>query len=210
MPELHSDTSEPGMTTHRIEALTDGIFAIAMTLLVLTLDLPEVGKELTRVGLNNLLIAQIDKFFNYALSFILLSIFWIVHHQQFHFIKRTDRGYLWINIFFLMFVALMPFSTSLVGDYSNDWMAELFFSSNMFALGMFLNLGWAYATKGHRLVEHSLGQQRIALGKKRGMITPLISLLAMVLSLIKPQLCSYVYILIPIVLSLPRFRHKLR
>ena len=205
-----NNVSEPGMTTHRIEALTDGIFAIAMTLLVLTLDLPKVGKELTQVGLYNLLIAQIDKFFNYALSFILLSIFWIKHHQQFYFIKRTDQGYLWINIFILMFVALMPFSTSLVGDYSNDWMAELFFSSNMFVLGMFFYWGWVYATKGHRLVDHNLDQQRIALGKKRGAIIPLVSLLAMVLSLIKPQLCSYVYILIPIILSFPQFRRKLR
>lgn len=109
-----------------------------------------------------------------------------------------------------MFVALMPFSTSLVGDYPNDWMAELFFSSNIFALGMLFYWGWVYAAKDHRLLDRSLGQRRIALGKKRGMITPLVSLFAMVVSLIKPQLCSYVYILIPIVLFLPRFRHKLR
>lgn len=210
MKVSRSDGSELGMTTHRIEALTDGIFAIAMTLLVLTLDLPEVEKGLTQTGLHHLLMAQRDIFFNYALSFVLLAILWIIHHQQFHFIKRTDRKHLWINIFTLMFIALIPFSTSLVGDYPDDWMAEFFFGSNMFILGMLFNLNWAYATKGHRLVDRSLEPRRIALGKKKGAVTPLVSLLAMVLSLIHPQLSFYVYILIPIILSLPQFRRQLR
>ena len=205
-----SDATELGMTTHRIEALTDGIFAIAMTLLVLTLGLPEVEKGLTERGLHHLLIEQSDKFFNYGLSFILLAIFWVIHHQQFHFIKRTDRKHLWINIFTLMFIALIPFSTSLVGDYPRDWIAEFFFGFNMFMVGTLLNLNWTYATKGHRLVEASLDRRRIAVGKKRGAVTPLVSLLAMGLSLLHPQLSSYAYILIPIILSLPQFRRQTR
>jgi len=209
MRASNSDASEPGMTTHRIEALTDGIFAIAMTLLVLTLDLPEVEKGLTQVRVHNLLIGQMHKFFNYALSFVLLAVFWIIHHQHFHVIKRTDHKHLWINIFTLMFIALIPFSTSLVGDYPEDWMDEFFFGSNMFILGMLLNWSWTYATKGYRLVNRGLDPRRIALGKKRGAIIPFVALLAMVLSLINPLMSSYVYILIPIILSLPQFRYKL-
>ncbi len=205
-----SDASELGMTTHRIEALTDGIFAIAMTLLVLTLDLPELEKGLTQTGLHQLLLAQRDKFLNYGLSFVLLAIFWIIHHEQFHVIKRTDRKHLWINIFALMSIVLIPFSTSLVGDYPDDWMAEFFFGSNIFIIGVLFNSNWAYATKGHRLVEASLDRRRIALGKKRGAVSPLVSLLAMGLSLIHPQLSLYVYILIPLILFLPQFRQKSR
>jgi hypothetical protein len=83
--------NELGMTTHRIEALTDGIFAIAMTLLVLNLALPETGNGLTQtVELHKLLIGQTPKFFSYALSFLLLAIYWVLHHRQFHFIKRTE------------------------------------------------------------------------------------------------------------------------
>ena len=205
-----SDASELGMTTHWIEALTDGIFAIAMTLLVLTLDLPEVGKGLTQTGLHQLLLAQRDKFVNYGLSFVLLAIFWIIHHEQFHVIKRTDRKHLWINIFALMSIVLIPFSTSLVGDYPNDWIAEFFFGSNIFIIAVLFNSNWTYATKGHRLVEASLDRRRIALGKKKGTVTALVSLLAMGLSLIHPQLSSYVYILIPLILFLPQFRQKSR
>lgn len=202
--------SESGMTTHRIEALTDGIFAIAMTLLVLTLDLPEATKQLTQTGLDRLLLEQIPKFSNYVLSFILLAIFWIVHHQQSHFIKLTDHRHLWLNMLILMFVSLMPFSTSLMGDYPNDWLARFFFGANMFAIGILFNLNWVYATKNHRLVDPSLSRQRIVMGKKRGAVTPLVSLLAMGLSLVHAPVSSYVYILIPIILSLPQFRSKRR
>ena len=194
------------MTTHRIEALTDGIFAISMTLLVLTLALPEAGKGIAEV--HNLLVGQSDKFFNYALSFVLLAIFWIRHHQQSHLIKRTDAGYLWINIFFLMFVALMPFTTSLVGDYPNDSMAEVFFAINMLMLGILLTSNWVYATNHHRLVDNSLDSRSIALGKKRGLITPIVAVLAMGLAFVAPQICSFLYLLIPILQQVIEYRHR--
>lgn len=192
------DDLESGMTTHRIEALTDGIFAIAMTLLVLNLALPEPGQAVEHTGLHNVLVGQTDKFINYALSFVLLAIFWVAHHQQFHFIKRTDGRHLSINIFFLMFVALIPFSTSLVGDYSDEPLAEVFFGSNIFILGTLLYWNWAYATKGHRLVEPSLDPRNIALGKKRGALTVLVPVLAMGLAFVNPQISSCAYLLIPV------------
>lgn len=207
MTASNSDATESGVTTHRIEALTDGIFAIAMTLLVLTLALPEAKTELIQtVELHRMLIGQMHKFFNYALSFLLLAIFWVKHHQQFHFIKRTNRKHLWINIVTLMFIALIPFSTSLIGDYNDDRVAEFFFASNLFIIGMLFLWNWVYATKGHRLVDRSLDPQRIALWKKRGAVIPLVSLLAMVLSLTNPQFTFYAYLLIPIILALPHFR----
>ena len=207
MTASNSDALEPGVTTHRIEALTDGIFAIAMTLLVLTLDIPEAKTELIQtVELHSMLIGQMHKFLNYALSFLLLAIFWVIHHQQFHFIKRTNHKHLWINIVTLMFIALIPFSTSLVGDYNDDMVAEFFFASNLFIIGMLFLWNWAYATKGHRLVDRSLDPQRIALGKKRGAVIPLVSLLAIVLSLTNPQFSFYAYLLIPIILALLHFR----
>lgn len=203
------DDPEPGMTTQRIENLADGIFSIAMTLLVLNLALPEVGTGLTlTTELHTLLFGQTHKFFNYALSFILLAIFWIVHHQQFHFIKRTDHTHLWINIFILMFVALVPFSTSLTGDYPDETVAKLFFDLNLFILGSLNALNWTYATKDYRLVDRGLDPRHIAIGNRRDAVIPVVALLAMVLSLIIPKWSSCVYLLIPIMLAHPWFRHK--
>jgi uncharacterized membrane protein len=204
-----SDHSELGMTTHRIEALTDGIYAIAMTLLVLNLALPGQGIELTQTEeLHDLLFGQTHKFFSYALSFILLAIFWINHHRQFHFIKRTDHVHLWINILSLLFIALVPFSTSLAGDYPNETIAKLFFDANLFIIGILSSLNWIYATRGYRLVDRSIDPQRVVLGNKRGLVTPIVALLAMVVSFITPSWSSCAYIFIPIILSHPRLRHR--
>jgi uncharacterized membrane protein len=167
------------MKTQRIESLTDGIFSIAMTLLVLNLALPEIGADLTpTTELYELLFGQTHEFFNYALSFILLAIFWSVHHRQSHFIKRTDRTHLWINICSLMFVAMVPFSTSLIGDYPDETVAKLFFDLNLFILGSLNVLNWTYATKDYRLVDRSLDPRRIAIGNRRDAVIPVVALLA--------------------------------
>ena len=203
MPQNETNT---GLTTRRLEGLSDGIFAIAMTLLVLTLDMGDVASGLTKEGLHHLLLAQVPRFYNYALSFVLLAVFWILHHQQSHYIKRTDRRHLWINIFILMFAALIPFSASLMGDYPGDWLAEVFFGANLFVLGALFSLNWHYATAGNRLIEGSLEKRYINAGKRRGLVTPLVSLLAILVALIRPNYSPYVYLLIPLILSLPPFR----
>ena len=196
------------MTTHRIEALTDGIFAIAMTLLVLNLVLPESGEVVAQAELHNLLFGQAHKFLNYGISFLLLAIFWSRHHRQFHFIKRTDEKHLWINIVFLMFVALMPFSTDLLGDHTDDPMSGVFFGTNLLILGCLSLWNWSYATKDHRLVDRSLDPQQVALAKKRGIVIPLVATLAIGLSLIVPQFSSYVYLLIPILHAVVERLHR--
>jgi len=194
------------MTTHRIEALADGIFAIAMTLMVLNLALPEAGKGAAE--LHSLLIGQLDKFLGYAVSFVLLAVFWIRHHEQSHFVKRTDRKHLWINIIFLMFVALVPFSTSLVGDYPDEPVAEVFFGCNIFILGALLLCNWAYATDHYRLVDPSLDPRLVALGKRRGVVTPLVAISAMGLSFINPDISAYAYLFIPVFEGVFEYRHR--
>ncbi|MBU0672755.1 MAG: DUF1211 domain-containing protein [Candidatus Margulisbacteria bacterium] len=201
-----SEEQELGLTTRRIESLTDGVFAIAMTLLVLSLELPPLGQQLSGTQLQQLLLSQAAKFFNYALSFVLLAVFWIIHHQQFHYIKRTNRTHLWINILVLMFVALMPFSTSLIGDFPGDWIAELFFSANLFIVGLLFQLNWLYVTWFKHLTDRSLTPRLVALGLRRGLVTPAVALVAIVLSLIDAPLTTHIYILIPVILLLPMFR----
>jgi len=197
---------DEGLTTKRIETLTDGIFAIVMTIQVLTLSLPETIGPLSGAALHQILWDQINKFFNYARSFLLLAIFWIIHHQQFHQIVRTDRKHLWINIFMLMFIGLIPFSTQIVGNYNNDWMAEFFFGANLFLVGIFIQFNWMYATHKHRLVRKNYPQEKIDIGLKRGLVTPAISLLAMGVAMVNPNLASYTYMLIPVILLLPSLK----
>jgi len=206
MPEKSSGKTRFVLTTRRIEALADGIFAISMTLLVLTLTLPDMME--TRLSLSQLLAEQWPKFLNYALSFVLLAIFWMVHHQQFHVIRRTDRIHVWINIGILMFVALMPFSTDVVGDYSGETMAELVFSANLMILGLLFLLNWWYACRNHRLVDADLDRETIVAGIRRSCVTPGVAAVSMVLAFFVPGWGLWAYMLIPVIQFLPWFRHN--
>lgn len=196
------------LTTSRIQTLADGIFAIAMTLLVLNLIMPDGVAEVADAELHTLLAGQAHKFFNYVLTFMLLAIFWIVHHQQFHRIKRTDSQLLWINILILMFVALMPFSTDIVGDFGGSTTAEIFFAGNLLVLGLLFMANWAYATYNHRLVAPDLDRGIIVRGLRRNMVTPTISAAVIILSFFIPQWCLWLYLLSPIIQSLSPFRHS--
>ena len=194
------------MTTNRLSNLVDGIFTFAMTLLVLTIDLPRT-MDLSGGLLHRELFNQWQDIFNYALSFILLATFWMTHHVGFHNIKRTDGRLIWINIFTMLFVVLVPYATSLVGDYNGDWLVELIFTLDLFLIGLGFWVNWVYATYKHRLVDPDLSQARIARGRRRGLIVPAVSLVAMILALLVPGYSSYAYISIPILLSLKPFRN---
>jgi len=198
-PEFH-------LTTHRLEALSDCIFAFAMTLLVLTLTLPDTMAEPANIKLPELLTGQAHKFFNYFLGFMLLAIFWMRHHWQFHWIKRTDSRLIWINVFILMFVALMPFSTDIAGDFGGSTTAEVLFATNLLVLGLLFMANWAYATRGHRLVDSDMSSGIIAMGLRRGMVTPIISAVVIVLSFFIPEWSLWLYLSVPLMLLIPPFR----
>lgn len=195
------------MTTNRIESLADNVFSVAMTLLVINLTIPE-ALRISDTELHILLLNQLPKFLNYFVSFLLLAILWVAHHQQFHFIRKTNHIHLWVNILILMFVVLMPFSTSLVGDYGNTTTAKAFFSGNMLILAFLFSLNWMYATKNHRLVKPDMMIESILVGNRRNAVFLLVSLMALLLSFYYPHLSNVSYILIPIIHSRRPFRTK--
>src|SRR5256885_562420 len=94
--------TEPGLSTNRVEALADGIFAVAMTLLVL-----DVRPPLARDALTAWLAQEWPRLFAYALSFMLLGVYWVSHHAHFQYIKRANRTLLWINVVFFLFISLV-------------------------------------------------------------------------------------------------------
>ena len=195
------------LTTSRILTLADGVFAIAMTLLILSLSLPDATEE-NGANLHILLFGQAHKFVNYFVSFLVLAVFWVIHHQQFHYIKRTDSRHLWINIAILMFVALVPFSTDLVGEYSGTTIAEMFFAGNLLVLGMLFLGNWIYATRRRQLVENDMSEATVVQGIRRNLVTPTISLVVIGLSAVIPEWSLWLYVAIPILMMLPPFRRS--
>jgi uncharacterized membrane protein len=188
------------LPTTRTEALSDGIFAFAMTLLVLDLQFPDAAL-VSGTPLYKLLIGQLPRFINYFTSFILLAVFWVVHHNIFHHIKRSNQLVLWLNVLLLSFVVLIPFSTSLVGDYDAHVAAEVFFAGNLFIIGMLNFTIWTYATWKKRLTDPDLDEEFIKEARWQNLAVPGVSLLAMAVAFFSPTLSGYVYFLIFFILA---------
>jgi uncharacterized membrane protein len=115
----------------RIEALTDGIFAVAMTLLVLDLRLPQVAGELSDAGLREALIGLLPKLESYVISFLVLCIFWLGHHRLMHQVRGVDHRFLWRNLLFILFITFVPFTTSLMGEHRDLDDAPLVYGVNL-------------------------------------------------------------------------------
>lgn len=99
----------PGLNTHRIEAFSDGVFAVAITLLVLNLQVPQLAASAVSRELVAKLIELWPKLLIYVLSFVIVGIYWVAHHNSFHYIERSDRTLLWLNLLLLLCIVFIPF-----------------------------------------------------------------------------------------------------
>lgn len=133
-----SDTDhEPGyLPLQRSEALTDGIFAVAMTLLVIELKLPEHGAVHSAAELHAALIELLPKAMAWALSFFVLALFWVGHHRVFAHLRRADATLVRLNLLQLAAVSLMPFASALSGEFGALVASQAIYSLNMAALGV--------------------------------------------------------------------------
>ena len=153
------------LSPHRLEALTDAVFAIVMTLLVLELSVPVIAEGSAHAELWPRLINMWPKFLSYGVTFLMLGFMWIFHHRQFSHIKRSDNMFAWINIIALMFVALLPFSTSLLGEYIDEQVAVLIYGGNFIACTVARYISWLYATGNYRLVDRHIDPQEVKVPK---------------------------------------------
>ena len=122
----------------RVEALVDGIFSVAMTLLVLDIKLPEGLPLATNADMLRHFASVEFSFTIYVVSFCVLAMFWIAHHFQFRYAAKVDRPLLWINLIFLLLVTLIPFTTSLIASYKNLELPVYLYAANQLMLFVML------------------------------------------------------------------------
>ncbi len=182
------------MTTKRIETLVDGVFAIALTLLVLNIDVPHISGPVTDPLLWQYLVNLSQQLLIYAFSFILLASFWRANHHQFFYIKKSDSALIWINLVWLLFIALVPFSTSFVSDYGSHQIPMLFFNLNMFFIGIFFLINWTYVNRKNYFIEE-MTEDTYKLVKRINYLLPGIALIAMGVTFINPSWSPYCYFL---------------
>jgi uncharacterized membrane protein len=137
--------------TARIEAFSDGVFAIAATLLVLEIGVrttsgAQLGHELTRIW---------PSYLAYFTSFITIGIIWINHHHNMRAIERADRTFMFINLLLLLVVAFIPFPTKLVADFLNrsgERAAVIAYAATLLLMTVLYTIWWRYARTGRRLI----------------------------------------------------------
>jgi len=140
----------------RMEALTDGIFAIAMTLLVLELKIPDLPR---RVGTSELLQKISEEgpaFFSFTISFLYCGLLWVTHHLAMHFVRHLQIGLVWLNLLFLMSISVMPFSCGLLGHFLRNRAAQEIYFGNMFVAAALMALQWLVAKKKNLINEENL------------------------------------------------------
>jgi len=188
------------LTKSRLESLSDGVFAFAMTLLVISIDLPDKSQIVqSQAYATHLLLSLYSDFFHYVLAFLILGAFWLSHHIVVHPVKSLDRILVWLNLGTLLFVALLPFSTSFSGDLPGTPVGAMVFEANLLAIGMGMFFQWRYATGNYRLVETDIPERFIRHVTIGTLMVPALSLLGIFIAISGSLYSQAVYLLVPVV-----------
>jgi uncharacterized membrane protein len=155
-----------GRNQERLGALSDGVFAIAMTLLVLDLHVPIAAAIHSEGALWSSLLKLAPSFVAYFMSFITLGIFWVGQQTQLDQFGRTDRNLAWIHLGFLLIVSLIPFSTALLAAFITYRLALLIYWLNIFLLGVFLFIARRYGEHATLMKEDATPQARTAADRR--------------------------------------------
>jgi uncharacterized membrane protein len=159
MPPHKTSSPHTEQTTQRIEAFSDGVFAIAITLLILEIKVPHAQPGSPQ-SLKASLLALWPSYFAYLLSFVMIGIYWANHHYFMRLYRRTNHVFNLLNVFFLMWVSFLPFPTAVLGEYVNH-PEEYQTAVTLYAFGLFMPaLGWCllwlYGSRNYLLIDRRL------------------------------------------------------
>ena len=190
------ENTENGRELDRIVFFSDAVFAIAITLLVLDIHVPEIPERLVDEQLPGRLLAMWPKYLSYVLSFVVILMYWMAHHITFRAIKRYDRTLIWLNSLFLMCIAFLPFPTSLLGEYGDNQLAVAIYAASVAVARLLLTAVWWYASSGHRLIDESFPASTIRIYLVRGLAVALAFVISIGISFFSVSAATYFWILL--------------
>jgi uncharacterized membrane protein len=159
------------LSTRRLEGYTDGVFAIAATLLVLNLSVDAFGSVRTESDFRHQLVAVAPSLLNVVISFLLLSAFWLVHVRQFEVIPRVDSVIVWLNTIRLLGVVLVPFSTSLNDEFDQFLLGRILLPLNFVVIVALSTWQWFYATAPNRMLVQGVSAVAVHNGRVNSVST---------------------------------------
>jgi uncharacterized membrane protein len=190
------------MNVGRFETFSDSVFAIASTLLVVNLRLPDLA-GMTAIQSTERLAWLWPQLLGYSTSFAIIGVLWVNHHALFHFLKKVDRVSLIINLGLLMCVAFIPYPTALMAQYGRNRAVVILFGSTMAAAGFIFSALWFYAIRQYFRTEPRIDRRFIRDASLWTLGYPMSYVFATALVLVDPLLSIVTYAIIPIVYLLP-------
>ncbi len=190
----HDDPAAHHSDTQRLEAFSDGVFAIAITLLIIEIGVPHVDphKSLTRE-----LLDLWPSYAGYVISFLTIGVMWINHHHMFKDIARCDHTLLVLNLLLLLGIAFVPFPTAVVAEYvragEHETEAALMYGCTFVVIAVFFDAFWLYAWRNRALIDEHVSEARLRSRTVRYLPGPLFYAAALPLAFITPWLTLAIY-----------------
>jgi uncharacterized membrane protein len=200
------EDDETGSDLGRVLALSDGVFAIALTVLVLEIALPAtttsdtLGRELRDLG---------PKYFAYALTFFTIGTMWLIHRLAFRRIVRTNLTLLVINLLLLMSVAFQPFPTAVLGEFGGDPTAVVFYACAISVTSVLSTGLWWYASSDRGLLDPNTDPEWIRAGRLRTLIGTIVFLLSIPIAAFAPYVAEAMWCAtLPLRLLVPKLLRR--
>ena len=207
-------SNEDAADSRRVIVLSDGVFAVAITLLVLTIQVPNLPPTISLIVLNTQLQRSLLALWPTALgciiSFLVVGAYWRAHRTIFRHVKHYDTVFLTLNLLLLLSVSFVPLPTGVIGRYPGSWVAVVFYALILALTGLMTFLLWWYACSAYRLIDAYLQKRVIRYYEIRFLIPPVFFLLSIGLAFVNnflpaisgPNLAEYSWVLIAVALPL--------
>jgi len=202
--KLHNELKKE-FQLERLILFSDAVFAIAITLLVIEIKIPEIHeKPVTDNAVLHKLAELIPKFVGFLVSFLLIGQYWIVHHRMFSFVINFTDRLIWLNILFLFAIALMPFSTGFYSEYVLRGVVTpvIFYTANIALLGLANFLMWRYLSNQKNNLTENLTPALAKYFSLRALTVPTIFVIFSFVYLYNPTIAFFIPMLIPFIMRL--------
>lgn len=196
----------------RLTAMSDGVFSIVITLMVLSIRIPDIATDRVVQELPQHLMKMLPDLVTLIISFIILGIYWIGHNNVFTHIIRHDRPLLWLNIFFLMSVATIPYPTTLIVRYGQAQTSIIIYAANLIVGGVLLDVIWWYGSRNRHLMCEGIDPKLIFSFHHRILTGPIIYLFAVGVSFVSVMVAKLLFVAAVIYYLIPTaqdfFHHR--
>jgi uncharacterized membrane protein len=209
MTEEDESRKRSGSGLDRVLAISDGVFAFAVTLLVLDLAVPVLSSGASSADLWQALSKEYVSFLNYLLSFFIAGVWWNAHNRNFRQIRDADSTLRWLNLLFLLWIALLPFFTKILDQYNTLQIAVVLYATDQAFAGIFMGLSWWYASSNHRLVDKNLKESVIRSRLLMNVVAPFFFIISMGISFASPVIATYSWLaMFPVLILMHRLERE--